>query len=298
MKPVDTTKIPTGLDLYLEAAQNASSAVIASYSTSFGLASKLLPKQIRRHVENIYALVRVADELVDGSAAEAKAQGGNIDPGTALNELEREVYRAISARFSSNLIVHSFAHTANQTGFGRTIIEPFFTSMRMDLWKTRHSPDTFEKYVYGSAEVVGLMCLQAFIEGKDYSKKDKAKLVSGARALGSAFQKVNFLRDLAADAHKLGRTYFPRVTPETLTDSEKDRIVAEIRSELATASEALRMLPREVRPAVAAALMLFNELNEQIGHTPAAAVVTVRISVPNSRKLLIALKAWIGIQPK
>ncbi|MFM5903885.1 MAG: phytoene/squalene synthase family protein [Microbacteriaceae bacterium] len=298
MKPVDTTKIPTGLDLYLEAAQNASSAVIASYSTSFGLASKLLPKPIRRHVENIYALVRVADELVDGSAAEAKAQGGNLDPGTALNELEREVYRAISARFSSNLIVHSFAHTANQTGFGREIIEPFFTSMRMDLWKTRHSPDTFEKYVYGSAEVVGLMCLQAFIEGKDYAKKDKAKLISGARALGSAFQKVNFLRDLAADAHKLGRTYFPRISPETLTDSEKDRIVAEIRGELATASEALRMLPREVRPAVAAALMLFEELNEQIGHTPAAEVVTVRISVPNSRKLLIALKAWLGIHPK
>jgi phytoene/squalene synthetase len=298
VKPVDTTKIPTGLDLYLEAAQNASSAVIASYSTSFGLASKLLPKQIRRHVENIYALVRVADELVDGSAAEAKAQGGNIDPGTALNELEREVYRAISARFSSNLIVHSFAHTANQTGFGRPIIEPFFTSMRMDLWKTRHSPDTFEKYVYGSAEVVGLMCLQAFIEGKDYSKKDKAKLVSGARALGSAFQKVNFLRDLAADANKLGRTYFPRITPETFTDSEKDRIVAEIRGELVIAAEALRMLPRDVRPAVAAALMLFNELNEQIGHTAAAEVVTVRISVPNSRKLLIALKAWIGIHPK
>lgn len=298
MKPVDTTKIPTGLELYLGAAENAASAVIASYSTSFGMASKLLPKQIRRHIENIYALVRVADELVDGSAAEAKAQGGTIDPGTALNELEREVYRAISARFSSNLIVHAFAHTANATGFGREIIEPFFTSMRMDLWKTRHSPDTFERYVYGSAEVVGLMCLQAFIEGKDYSKKDRAKLVAGARALGSAFQKVNFLRDLAADAHKLGRTYFPRITPETLTEADKNRIVDEIRAELAIAAESLKMLPREVRPAVSAAHMLFEELNNQIGHTPAADVVSVRISVPNSRKLILVIKALLGVTPK
>ncbi len=298
MKPADTTKIPTGLDLYLSAAESASSAVIAAYSTSFGMASKLLPKATRRHIENIYALVRVADEIVDGSAAGAKAFGGQVDPGSVLNDLEREVYKAISAKFSSNLIVHAFAHTANKTGFGRAIIEPFFTSMRMDLWKTRHSQDTFERYVYGSAEVVGLMCLQAFIEGVEFNKKEKAKLVAGARALGSAFQKVNFLRDLAADAHKLGRSYFPRITPETLTEAEKNAIVEDIRAELRISAESIPMIPQASRRAVVAAHLLFEELNEQIGNTPASEVISTRISVPTSRKALILFKAAIGVTPK
>lgn len=298
MKPADTTKIPTGLDLYLSAAESASSAVIAAYSTSFGMASKLLPKATRRHIENIYALVRVADEIVDGSAAGAKAIGGQVDPGSVLNDLEREVYKAISAKFSSNLIVHAFAHTANTTGFGRAIIEPFFTSMRMDLWKTRHSQDTFERYVYGSAEVVGLMCLQSFIEGVEFNKKEKAKLVAGARALGSAFQKVNFLRDLAADAHKLGRSYFPRIAPETLTEAEKNAIVEDIRAELRISAESIPMIPQASRRAVVAAHLLFEELNEQIGNTPASEVISTRISVPTSRKALILFKAAIGVTPK
>ena len=298
MKQADTTKIPTGLDLYLSAAESASSAVITAYSTSFGMAAKLLSKETRRHIENIYALVRVADEIVDGSAAGAKALGGQVDPGSVLNDLEREVYKAISAKFSPNLIVHAFAHTANTTGFGRSIIEPFFTSMRMDLWKTRHSQDTFERYVYGSAEVVGLMCLQAFIVGVEFNKKEKAKLVAGARALGSAFQKVNFLRDLAADAHKLGRSYFPRITPETLTEAEKNAIVEDIRAELRISAESIPMIPKASRRAVVAAHLLFEELNEQIGNTPASEVISTRISVPNSRKALILFKAAIGVTPK
>ena len=191
MSKADTTKNPTGLDLYLEAAQRSSSVVISSYSTSFGLASKLLAPKIRRHVENIYALVRVADEIVDGSAAEAKALGGAVDPSRSLDELERDVYRAFKDRFSTNLVVHAFAHTANATGFGREITQPFFDSMRMDLWKSRHDQKSFEKYVYGSAEVVGLMCLQAFLEDAQPTQAQREKMVAGARALGAAFQKVN-----------------------------------------------------------------------------------------------------------
>jgi hypothetical protein len=298
VKPADTTKIPTGLDLYLLAAESAASAVIATYSTSFGMASKLLPKNTRRHIENIYALVRVADEIVDGSAADAKALGGQVDPSGVLNDLEREVYEAIAARFSSNLVVHAFAHTANATGFGREIIEPFFDSMRMDLTETSHTQDSFERYVYGSAEVVGLMCLQAFIEGATFNEQQMTKLIAGARALGSAFQKVNFLRDLAADANGLGRSYFPNISPATLTEAEKNDLVEDIRAELRISSESIPLIPRESRRAVVAAHLLFEQLNNQIGNTPASEVITTRISVPTTRKAFILFKAMIGATPK
>jgi len=294
----DTTKNPTGLALYLRAAERSSSEVIRTYSTSFGLAAKLLAKPIRRHVENIYALVRVADEIVDGSAAQARAAGGFIDPSRALDELERDVYRAITDRFSSNLVVHAFAHTANTTGFGREIIRPFFDSMRMDLWKTRHDQKSFEKYVYGSAEVVGLMCLQAFVKGRSYEQEVLDQMSAGARALGSAFQKVNFLRDLSADARGLGRSYFPGISPENFSDADRDRLVKDIRDELAISAKSLRLLPRGARRAVVAAHLLFEALNDRIGNTEASKLISTRISVPSLTKASILAKAWIGVVPK
>ncbi len=298
MKQEDRTKQATGLELYLRAAELSSSEVIRTYSTSFGLAAKLLSPTIRRHVENIYALVRVADEIVDGSAAEARANGGAADPARALDDLEREVYRGITDRFSANLVVHAFAHTANQTGFSRDIIRPFFDSMRMDLWKTRHDQRSFEKYVYGSAEVVGLMCLQAFVEGLEYSQDETAKMVAGARALGSAFQKVNFLRDLSADARGLGRSYFPGISPESFTEQDKTRLVEDIRAELSISAASIPLLPKSARRAVVAAHLLFEALNDRIGNTAAAELISTRISVPSSRKAMILAKAWLGVVPK
>jgi len=174
---------PSSLELYTLAAERSSNAVIASYSTSFGVATKLLAPQIRQHVRNIYALVRVADEIVDGAAAEARVGGGNVEPSVALDILEAEIYKTLRSHFSTNLVVHAFAKTANETGFARGIIEPFFASMRMDLWPRKHTPESFSKYVYGSAEVVGLMCLHAFIKESDFSMQDYAKIVKSARAL-------------------------------------------------------------------------------------------------------------------
>ncbi len=298
VKQEDRTKQPTGLELYLRAAERSSSEVLSTYSTSFGLAAKLLSPTVRRHVENIYALVRVADEIVDGSAAEARAQGGSADPARALDDLEREVYRAMLDRFSANLVVHAFAHTANQTGIDREIIRPFFDSMRMDLWKTKHDQRSFEKYVYGSAEVVGLMCLQAFVEGLEYSQEQTAKMVAGARALGSAFQKVNFLRDLSADARGLGRSYFPGISPESFTEAEKTRLVEDIRAELVVSAASIGLLPKSARRAVVAAHLLFEALNELIGNTAASQLISTRISVPSSRKAMILAKAWLGVVPK
>lgn len=289
---------PSSLELYTKAAEKSSNAVIDSYSTSFGFATKLLGPEIRQHVRNIYALVRVADEIVDGAAAEARVEGGNVEPSVALDQLEAEIYKTLRSRFSTNLVVHAFAKTAVETGFARGIIEPFFASMRMDLWPRKHTQESFEKYVYGSAEVVGLMCLHAFIKESDFSPEDYKRIVKSARALGAAFQKVNFLRDLAADFEKLGRSYFPGVNPASFNEAQKAELLADIRADLKTSSQALKFLPKSSRNAVSAAQMLFTELANRIEKTPAEQLLRARISVPNAVKLWIVFKALNGVIPK
>ena len=289
---------PSSLELYTTAAEQSSNAVIASYSTSFGVATKLLAPEIRQHVRNIYALVRVADEIVDGAAAEARLGGGNVEPSVALDQLEAEIYKTLRSRFSSNLVVHAFANTAVETGFARGLIEPFFASMRMDLWPRKHTPESFERYVYGSAEVVGLMCLHAFIKESDFSPEDYKKIVKSARALGAAFQKVNFLRDLAADFQKLGRSYFPDVNPATFNEEQKTRLLGYIREDLKVAAAGLKYLPKSSRTAVATAQMLFAELANRIEKTPAEQLMAARISVPNGIKLLLVIKAVLGVIPR
>lgn len=289
---------PSSLELYTFAAERSSNAVIDAYSTSFGVATKLLAPEIRQHVRNIYALVRVADEIVDGAAAEARVGGGNVEPSVALDQLESEIYKTLRSRFSTNLVVHAFANTAVETGFARGLIEPFFTSMRMDLWPRKHTPESFDKYVYGSAEVVGLMCLHAFIKESDFSPEQYKQIVKSARALGAAFQKVNFLRDLSADFEKLGRSYFPDVNPASFNETQKMQLLGYIREDLRVASVGLTYLPRSSRTAVATAQMLFAELANRIEKTPAEKLMASRISVPNGIKLLLVLKALIGIIPK
>ena len=284
---------PGSLERYLEAAERSSAEVIDTYSTSFGWASKLLGTAEQQPVRNIYALVRVADEIVDGAAAEA-----HDNPAKLLDELEAETYRALASGFSTNLVVHAFAHTAREVGIKRDIIEPFFHSMRMDLTEREHDQKGFDTYVYGSAEVVGLMCLKVFMVGREYSKEERVTLIAGARALGAAFQKVNFLRDLSADSNQLGRSYFPGVFPGALTEEQKTAIVEDIRSELAISASALPLLPKESRRAVVAAHTLFEALNNKIGNTPAPDVIRTRISVSSPQKALLLLKAWIGVVPK
>jgi phytoene/squalene synthetase len=173
-------------------------------------------------------------------------------------------------------------------------VEPFFFSMRQDLSETEHNQASFEKYVYGSAEVVGLMCLAVFVHGKTYTEEQKRLLVKGARALGSAFQKVNFLRDLAADFKRLGRSYFPGVRVESFNEETKARLIADIDKDLAISSSSLGLLPRPARRAVAAAQLLFTELNREIEKTPASELINRRISVGKTRKLAVLLRALMG----
>ncbi|MEQ1736007.1 MAG: squalene/phytoene synthase family protein [Rhodoglobus sp.] len=283
------------LDLYTDVAEQTASLVIRRYSTSFGMASRLLGPSVRQPVENVYALVRVADEIVDGGAAEAGLDA--VVAARLLNELERDTERALDEGYSANLVVHAFARTARAAGFGAELTEPFFASMRMDLSATEHDEESFRRYVYGSAEVVGLMCLRIFVSdagrdaGREYSDAELATLEAGARALGAAFQKVNFLRDLRADLESLGRSYFPGLDVATLTDIQKVALVDDIDADLALAARTLPLLPRSSRRAVALAHGLFAELSRRIRATPASELIRTRVRVPDPVKLRIALTA-------
>ena len=291
-------KTLSGLDLYTQAAERSSAVVIEQYSTSFGWATKLLGEYERKRVRNIYAMVRVADEIVDGAAAEALKKYIGADPHSMLDKFEQETYRAVECGFSTNLVIHAFAHTAHEVDIEREIIQPFFNSMRTDLVQRVHDKRSFETYVYGSAEVVGLMCLQVFLHEHSPTANEKAEFVAGARALGSAFQKVNFLRDLSADFESLGRSYFPLINVDGFDNSERDRLVKDIQKDLNIAKLALVNLSSGSRRAVAAALMFFEELNNKISKTPADKLIQKRIRVSNLKKILILTKAIFGVLPK
>ena len=286
----------TRLSLYDSVAEETASVVIRRYSTSFGLASRLLGTGVRQHVENIYALVRVADEIVDGVAAEAGLDVAAA--GAQLDELERETERAIATGFSANLVVHAYALTARETGFGSDLGAPFFASMRMDLTAHEHDQASFDAYVYGSAEVVGLMCLRAFLLESSVNDAERARFEHGARALGAAFQKVNFLRDLAADFDTLGRSYFPGVNVETFTEAEKTRLLDDIDADLATSAAVVPDLPPSSRRAVALAQGLFAELSVRLRATPAIELRSRRVRVPNPVKARIAFGAALGRTPR
>ncbi|WP_299167627.1 phytoene/squalene synthase family protein [uncultured Arthrobacter sp.] len=277
---------------YTDAAFKSSAVVLRSYSTSFGLASRLFDAGVRRQVESVYALVRVADEVVDGVTSAAGL--ASEETRRQLDEFERETERAMALGYSTNLVVHAFADTARRTGIGTDLTRPFFASMRADLDQVEHTAASFSEYVYGSAEVVGLMCLKCFLAGHAVSAAETARLEHGARHLGAAFQKVNFLRDLAEDFQSLGRSYFPDVSPANFDEAHKARLLADIEHDLRESRAVLRGLPPSSRRAVALAQELFAELAERIRATPASELIRTRISVPNPVKLRIAAAVLTG----
>lgn len=278
--------------LYDRVADQTASMIIREYSTSFGMAAKLLGAGVRQDVENIYGLVRLADEIVDGVAAYAGVDEKEIR--RLLDELEAETEAAMLRGYSTNLVVHAFALTARRTGITPELTRPFFTSMRVDITRVTHTQKSFDEYVYGSAEVVGLMCLKAFLVGKDLTPEENDTFVTGARKLGAAFQKVNFLRDLSADVDALGRSYFPGINIATFTEEQKMVLVADIDSDLAISGAIVPLLPSSSRKAVALAQNLFAELNRRIERTPAAELKHTRVSVPTLVKLRIAIAVLMG----
>lgn len=285
------------LQRYDRAALRSSAVVIGEYSTSFGLAVRLLPNATRAHIRNVYALVRLADEVVDGVAAAAGVPAERIE--AALDALEADTYAAMASGWSTNLVVHAFAVTARTTGIEQAIVTPFFASMRMDLQRATHTDASFAEYVDGSAEVVGLMCLRAFVAaGPPRTPEQLTVLETGARRLGAAFQKVNFLRDLAADSDGLGRAYFPGVDVAHLDEGTKMRLLADIDADLAAAARALPLLEPGPRRAVALAHGLFAELADRIRATPAETLRTTRIRVPDPQKARLAALAVAGRLPR
>ncbi len=279
--------------LYDTVSEGAAAEVIRSYSSSFGLASRLLAEPVRTQVRNIYALVRVADEVVD-----------NPDPGLAplararmLDGLQDDLRHAMLSGYSANLVVHAFARTARSVGIDAAIVDPFFDSMRMDLETTVHTPQSFERYVHGSAEVVGLMCLRAFVAAPDASPARSSTydaLAPGAQRLGAAFQKLNFIRDLADDHDLLRRDYFPGLTIDRFCDADRDRILDDIDADLDAAAAVVPRLPASSRRAVRAAHATFAELGARLRRTPAAEIRRTRVRVPTTVKLRIAAGALSG----
>jgi phytoene/squalene synthetase len=284
------------IELYSDVSEKSSAVVIKRYSTSFALACRLLAEPVRTHVENIYAFVRVADEIVDGAAAESGLSVEEIN--TVLDELEQQTREALARGFSTNPVVHAFARTANTVGFGDELIAPFFASMRADITQTEHTPESFDTYVYGSAEVIGLMCLHAFLLGETRTEAQRETMVRGARALGAAFQKINFLRDLADDFETLGRSYFPDVSVGQFDEADKARLLADIDNDLDLSAATLPLLPKSSRRAVALAQSLFTELTKRIRNTPASTLIHTRVSVPSAVKVRLATSAALGRTPK
>lgn len=280
------------LRLYTATALAASGSVIGRYSTSFSLACRTLPPAVRRDIAGIYALVRVADEVVDGTAGAAGLEAARVR--TALDGYEAAVNSALATGFATDLVIHGFADVARRHGFGRELTEPFFASMRADLDVAEHDGASLESYIYGSAEVVGLMCLEVFMDmpgTRADTPEQRAMLRATARRLGAAFQKVNFLRDLGADHDQLGRTYFPGADPAHLDETQKTQLLADLNADLDAAMPGILALDRRARRAVLIAHGLFTELSRRIERVPARELTRLRISVPTAVKLRIAARS-------
>jgi phytoene synthase len=279
---------PTPLGRFTETARRSAAPVIRSYSTSFGLATRMFPRRCRDDIATIYALVRIADEIVDGTAAEA-----GLDAAAqrrVLDELEAETERAVANGFCANLVVHAFADVARRARMEAELTRDFFASMRRDLDRVDFDVDEYHRYVHGSAEVVGLMCLRVFLINRPVTRADAALLEQGASRLGAAFQKVNFLRDLGHDRAELSRSYLPELRAHGLTEASKAAVVADIRSDLDAAHEAMLVLPGDCRRPVLLATAFFGELLRRIERTPAEQLATRRVSVPNPVKLALAVR--------
>ncbi|MCS4490564.1 phytoene/squalene synthase family protein [Corynebacterium sp. ES2794-CONJ1] len=278
---------------YLERYDNASSAasreIISSYSTSFSLATKLLAPRVRRDIAHLYAMVRIADEIVDGTAGEA--QLSTADVSAELDAYEQRVLLAPRQRFHTDPVLHAYGQSARRCGFKEEYIRAFFASMRRDLHQTTYDALDFAAYVYGSAEVIGLLCLQAFIVDIPITTQERELMEEGARALGAAFQKINFLRDLSEDSHALGRRYFPQLAERELNDATKKELIDDIRHDLRLARTVIPHLPYSSRMGVIAATDFFAELTRLLDQTPTSDIYSRRVSVSSITKTKIFVRA-------
>ena len=273
------------MKLFHEVSQQCSKAVTEKYSTSFSSAIKLLHPDLRTPIYNIYGFVRFADEIVDTFHQYKKEE--------LLIEFKKETFAAIDRGISLNPILHSFQITVRDYDICRDLIESFFSSMEMDLSKTVYNSNGYKEYIYGSAEVVGLMCLYVFCEG---DKNMYADLKPSAQALGAAFQKVNFLRDVKADFEQLNRSYFPEVDFKNFTSNMKKQIEDDINRDFENAYEGILNLSGKARFGVYVAYKYYLSLFKKIKRTTPADILEQRIRIPNYGKAYIVAKAGLRSQ--
>ncbi|HEX6171224.1 MAG TPA: phytoene/squalene synthase family protein [Chitinophagaceae bacterium] len=268
------------------AVSNKSSEITTrEYSTSFSSAIRLLHHDMQQPIYNIYGFVRFADEIVDTFHSYDKA--------SLLEEFKRDTYAAIQRGISLNPILNSFQQTVNDYNIDHGLIEAFFHSMEMDLSQKTYDTRNFNEYVYGSAEVVGLMCLYVFCEGK---KELYDRLKYSARSLGAAFQKVNFLRDIKADYNSLSRMYFPGCDFNNFTEQDKKQIEADIHNDFKAAYAGILKLPLKSRFGVYVAYKYYLSLFKKIKDLEPARVLEARIRIPDYRKMMIVLRAGVKNQ--
>lgn len=274
---------------YDAVADASASLVIRRYSSSFGLASRLLAPTVRTDVRNVYALVRVADEIVDAPRPDQDVAQRR----TELDALEGQAVEALRTGASSNLVVHAFARSARRCGIEQALLTPFFASMRTDLERLDHDEASLAEYVHGSAEVVGLMCLRAFLADEPRREAQYDRMAAGAQRLGAAFQKVNFLRDLGEDGDDLGRSYLVGLDPVRPDAAAWHRWLDEVDADLAAAAHVVPALPRGSRVAVCTAHDLFAALSERLRRTPVEEARRARVRVPHPVKARIAAAALL-----
>ena len=256
--------------LFDDISLEASKIVTKSYSTSFSLGILFLDKNIRRHIYSIYGFVRFADEIVDSFE--------NYNQEYLLGQFEYDLHNAFLNKISLNPILNSFQNTYNQFNIGKELTDKFMESMAMDLDKKEYNKSSYEEYILGSAEVVGLMCLKVFLNG-DNEKYEELKPY--AMRLGAAFQKINFLRDLKADYEDLGRSYFPNLDIVNFDAKQKTIIEDEIEEDFKVALMGIKKLPKTSRQGVYLAYLYYQKLFLKIKKTPAQKILLERIRIPN-----------------
>ncbi len=263
-------------ELFDKVSIKCSRMVTGAYSTSFSLGIKCLDKSLRDPICAIYGFVRFADEIVDTFHDYNKTE--------LFERFKKETYLSIEDGISLNPILNSFQHTVNEFDIDHELIDKFLYSMEMDLTKVEYTQSKYEEYILGSAEVVGLMCLKVFCNGNN---EEYLELKPYAMKLGSAFQKINFLRDLNADFIQMGRTYFPGVTIEHFDEVEKIEIEKDIEKDFQKGLEGIKKLPKSSRFGVYLAYVYYYSLFNKIKNTPSSRVLESRIRIPNPRKFSI-----------
>lgn len=270
------------MTIYDLTALKSSKIITNHYSTSFSLGIKTLAKKFHFPIYAIYGFVRYADEIVDTFH--------DFDKRKLLKEFEEDTFKAIDNKISLNPVLHSFQWVVHKYNIEKELVSTFLRSMEMDLTETVYDEDNYKEYIYGSAEVVGLMCLKVFCEGNGEIYEH---LKAPAKSLGAAFQKVNFLRDMKSDYNDRGRTYFPGVDFKNFTHSIKNQIEDDIQRDFDEALKGILQLPKGARLGVYMAYIYYLKLFNKIKISPVSQVVNQRIRIPDNTKVFLLLQSWL-----